>query len=94
METGEVSIHRLKVYRHLRRDGGWRSNREIAAALPDVAYRTVRAHTKALVDLGMLDQAEVFPSHRYRMSDKAEKRNKGYFMRLEQAATVFGLRDT
>lgn len=44
-----------------------------------------------LVDLGLLDQAEVFPAHRYRLSSKADKRNKSYLQRLERAAEVFGI---
>lgn len=91
METGEVSLHRLKVYRFLRDAKGWKSNHEIAAGCDGVSHRTVRLHTKALVDLGILDQAEVFPGHRFRVSEQAEKRNKAYVMRLNAAAEVFGL---
>jgi len=51
-----------------------------------VAPRTARAHPKALVDLGILGQAEVFPAHRYRMSEHAMTRNKMYMIRLKKAA--------
>jgi hypothetical protein len=30
-------------------------------------------------------KAEVFPGHRYRLSEFAEQRNRGYMLRLEQA---------
>jgi DNA-binding transcriptional regulator PaaX len=62
MERSEVSRHEVLVYAALSSNKGrWLSNAEIAAALqPGIAERTVRAHTHRLVDLGLLDQAEVF----------------------------------
>jgi hypothetical protein len=44
-----------------------------------------------LVNLGIFDQAEVFPAHRYRLAEMADKRNKGYALRIEQAMSVFGI---
>jgi hypothetical protein len=44
------------------------------------------------VDANIVDQAEVFPAHRYRLSKKARKRNINYIQRLERAAEVFGLK--
>lgn len=64
---------------------------DIAAATSGIAARTVRAHLVRLVNLGLVDQAEVFPAHRYRLSDKAEKRNKAYLLRLLGAFDVFGM---
>ena len=92
MEKGEISIHEAKVYQALRaRADAWVSNGDLAAAVPGVSARTVRYHTKRFVELGLLDVAEVFPSHRYRWSEFAEKRNAGYLKRLSHAAEVFGL---
>jgi len=90
METNEVSLHRVRVFRFLKSTGAWQTNEEIAKAT-GIASRTARGHTKALVDLNILDQAEVFPAHRYRFSPQAEKRNKAYVMRLRQASEIFGL---
>lgn len=91
-ERNEISIHEVKVYLALRsRRDQWMSNGEIAHLLDGVAPRTVRAHTSKLVQAGIIDQAEVFPAHRYRWSDKAERRNTGYALRLQRAAEVFGL---
>jgi hypothetical protein len=89
METNEVSLHQFKVYDVVRRNGKWVTAKEITDSLDDVAYRTVRAHTRKLVQLGILDVAEVFPAHRYRMSEFAERRNKAYLQRLERAREVF-----
>jgi predicted ArsR family transcriptional regulator len=92
MERNEVSLHEVKIYCLLRsQPGRWLTNQEIGAALTGVAPRTVRAHTKRLVTLGLVNQAEVFPAHRYQWSEMGAKRNLGYSQRLEQAAAVFGL---
>lgn len=89
-ERNEVSIHEVKVFQALAaRSGDWLSNRELAALVEGVSYRTVRAHTMKFVRLGLLDQADVFPAHRYRLAATAGKRNKTYLQRLEQAASVF-----
>jgi predicted ArsR family transcriptional regulator len=69
---------------------GWLTGAEIAKK-SGVVPRTVRAHLLKLVNLGLLDVAEVFPAHRYRISEKAEKRNASYIKRLDAAAEVFGL---
>jgi hypothetical protein len=90
MERGEISLHQVKVFRFVRDTKSWVDNHTIAVGT-GVAPRTARLHTKVLTDLGLFDQAEVFPGHRYRISDFAEKRNKGYLRRLEAAAEVFGL---
>lgn len=90
MERNEISLHETRVYLALRASGGWMTNSEVAAAA-GVAGRTARAHTLRLVGLGVLDLAEVFPAHRYRLSEKAPRRNAAYVNRLEAAAAVFGL---
>lgn len=92
METNEILVHEATVYMSLRKSGNWMTNGEIAkAALRPVAKRTVRRHTKRLVALGLLDLAEVFPGHRYRASDMADKRNAAYINRLKAACDVFGI---
>lgn len=92
LERNEVSRHEVLVYLALasKRDS-WLSNQEIADAT-SVALRTVRAHTKRLVSLGLIDQAEVFPAHRFRWAEKGAKRNASYALRLDAAAQVFGLK--
>jgi hypothetical protein len=44
-----------------------------------------------LVKLGVVEQAEVFPGHRYRISPFAAKRNRGYVDRLVSAADALGV---
>lgn len=90
MEKSEISIHEIKVCDALKKSGNWMTNKEIAKQA-EISDRTVRAHTLKLVKLGLLDQAEVFPAHRYRWSEKAEKRNAGYWVRLKMAANVFNM---
>lgn len=90
MERNEISVHEVRVYVALKAAGGWLTNTEIAEAAK-VAARTARAHTLKLVRLGVLDLAEVFPAHRYRLAELAKKRNTAYVQRLESARAVFGL---
>jgi DNA-binding IclR family transcriptional regulator len=91
MERSEVSRHEVSVYRALEAAGtSWISSREIAERAA-VAPRTARAHVLKLVRLGIVDQAEVFPGHRYRLAEHADKRNRGYFDRLMRAAEVLGV---
>jgi hypothetical protein len=93
MERNEVSRHEVEVIRVLTsHQGQWLTNQQIRDAATDVAPRTVRATTLKLVRLGLLDQAEVFPAHRYRLSGFAAKRNRGYWDRVQQAAEVFGVK--
>jgi DNA-binding transcriptional ArsR family regulator len=93
MEKSEVSIHELKVYLALRKDENqWLTNAEIARLIEgSISQRTVRAHTAKLVRAGLVDQAEVFPGHRFRWATRTGKQSGGYLQRLEKAREVFGL---
>jgi hypothetical protein len=91
MENNEISIHEVRIYRTFTQSPDkWLTNQEVAS-LSDVAGRTARLHTKRLVSIGVLDVAEVFPGHRYRLSEKAGKRDAGYVNRLQKASEVFGI---
>lgn len=91
MEKNEISTHELSIYKIFRINPlRWLSNKE-AAELAKANNRTTRAHTLKLVKMGVLDQAEVFPAHKYRLSAFADKRNGGYVRRLETAAEVLGV---
>jgi len=90
MEQNEISQHEVKVYRALfNQRGEWLSSRDIERLVSGVAPRTIRHHVKKLVDNGLADVAELFPGHRYRWSEKAERRNKSYLLRLQKAQEVF-----
>jgi DNA-binding IclR family transcriptional regulator len=89
MERNELSQHQLRVFEYVKAAGGkWVTANDIALGAK-VAPRTARAHALALVKLGIFDQAEVFPAHRYRLSAFAAKRNRAYMTRLAEAAQVF-----
>lgn len=89
-ETGEISIHETKVFAALKQNVRWLTNHEIAQ-LAGVAERTARAHSRKLVDLGIVDRAQVFPGHRFMLSPAAEERNKQYLTQLEFASGVLGV---
>lgn len=91
MERNEVSAHEVRVWRYLQsKQGEWSDTAEVAAHA-NVARRTAGNHLKRLTTLGLVDMAEVFPSHRYRVAEKADKRNIAYVQRLERAADALGI---
>lgn len=91
MERSEVSIHEVRIFQYLQSvKGGWVTAKDVGEKAR-VAPRTARAHLLRFVQLGVADQAEVFPAHRYRLAAKADKRNGSYVLRLETAVEVFGL---
>jgi predicted ArsR family transcriptional regulator len=89
-ERNEVSVHEARVYLALLAGDRWLTANDVAEQA-SVAPRTARAHCLKLVRLGLVDQVETFPAHRYRWSEKGSKRNRGYLQRLEQAVSVFGI---
>ncbi len=89
MEKNEISIHEIKVFTALE-SKSWKTNKDLSEETK-IPLRTVSFKTKKFVDLGICDLAEVYPGHRYRLSDKASKRNKAYFDRIIQAKSVFGI---
>ena len=91
METNEVSLHQVKVYMAVKASGNSWITSNVIAERAGVSPRTARSHALKLVNLGIFDQAEVFPAHRYRLASTADKRNKGYSLRIEQAISVFGI---
>jgi predicted ArsR family transcriptional regulator len=90
MGRNEISLHELKVFDFVSKSNAWVAANEIAEST-GVAPRTARAHSLKLTKLGLFDVAEVFPAHRYRLSEKADKRNQGYWLRLEKAREVFAI---
>lgn len=87
MSLDEISWHEVKVYQVLRSNPDtWMSNRDIANAIGNIADRTVRAHTRKLVRFKLVDEARVFPGHKYRYSKQGDP---SYSQRLDHAAAVF-----
>ena len=92
MEKNEISVHEVRIFIAVRGlMPKWATSSEIAT-LANVARRTSRQHLLKLTHLGLVECAEVFPGHRYRIADKADKRNGGYLRRLECAVNVFDLK--
>lgn len=90
MERNEISIHEARAYLAFRTAEGWMTSKDLAARA-GIAPRTARLHALRFVQLGIVDQAEVFPGHRYRLSPNARNRNLAYLQRLEQACDIFAL---
>lgn len=89
MTKETTSIHEVKVYLALKSfEGKWASNHELSRFASGVSPRTIRAHVLSMVKLGMVEQMAVFPGHRYRLAEKADKR---LVRRFDAAAEVFGL---
>jgi hypothetical protein len=85
MERTEISIHEVRLFAFMEQNAArWVTSKE-AAAGAKIAERTARAHLLKLVGMNLIDQAEVFPGHRYQLSKLASKRNTGYVTRLRRA---------
>lgn len=83
----QISLHEVRVYQFLRdHPETWFSNSDIAKEVPEVALRTIRAHTKRFFEVGLVEKVQVFPGDHFRFVDSAE--TKDYIERLEEARTV------
>lgn len=86
MERNEISSHEVRFYSALiANKEKWRTARELCKQA-GIAYRTASAFAKKFSELGIIETAEVFPGHRYRLAPKAEKTNAAYTTRLRRAA--------
>lgn len=68
----EISAHEVRIVAALKASGEWMSSRDVAREAK-VAPRTARHHLRRLADIGILEEAEVFPGHRYRFSAKSDR---------------------
>jgi hypothetical protein len=92
MEDSEISLQEVLVYRALcQNQGRWFSDRQLAQQIEGVTARSIRTHCLKLVKHGLVDQPNVFPADRYRLSAEATRPDHPYVRRLEHAATGFGL---
>lgn len=92
IEKNEISIQEAKFYatiKNISKDR-WVTAREVKD-MAEIGGSSSRIYALKLTKLGILDLAEVWPAHRYRVSDKASKRNKAYLQRLENALEVFSI---
>lgn len=89
METSEISLHQLRIFECVRNAGGWVGIKDIVIAT-NSARKTVDNHCRRFVKLGVFDLAEVWPGHRFRVAETAEKRNAAIMERLRKAREVFG----
>jgi hypothetical protein len=89
METTEVSLHQLRIFEFVRDAGRWVSLKDIVAGTA-AARKTADVHCRRFVNLGIFDLAEVWPGHRYRLSELAEKRKAAIIERMRKAREAFG----
>jgi len=88
MEPVQISMHQVRVFRFVRDRGKWVSSTDIAEGA-EVSPRTARHLARTLVGLGIFDQIEMYPGHRYRFSDQADTVNEAYMIRLRDAEEAF-----
>lgn len=93
MNPNKISLHEVLVFAAFSgTKGKWLTNDEVAKRVaPNVRPRTVRLHTKGLADAGILEQAPVFPAHRYRLTEHVPQRGTSYLTRIHAAAEVFAV---
>ena len=70
----EVSVHEVKVWRLFRDLPGEFLSSQQVAKRAGIAPRTARLHCSGLAQVGILDEARVFPGYRYRLSPHAAQR--------------------
>jgi hypothetical protein len=88
VEPTQISMHQIRVFRFVRDYGRWVSSTDIAEGA-EVSPRAARHLARTLVGLGIFDQIEVYPGHRYRFSDQADTLNEAYMIRLRNAEEAF-----
>jgi prophage antirepressor-like protein len=86
-EHAEVSWHLAAVWSLFHRTGECLTNHEIAQRT-GIAPRTARAHTRYLLQVGMLEVHETFPRHLYVLSPQAATRHIGVYQRLQVLTAV------
>ncbi len=85
IENNEISVQEVEVYRFLSTNPGWWITYEVAH-LSGVKKRTAAKHLVRFVQIGLLDEMEMQPSHLYRW--KVQPDNPAYVARLEMASDV------
>jgi predicted transcriptional regulator of viral defense system len=90
VEPTQISMHQVRVFRFVRDHGKWVSSTDIAEGA-EVSPRAARHLARTLAELGIFDQIEVHPGHRYRFSDQADTVNEAYMLRLRNAEEAFGM---
>lgn len=89
MEHPLISRHEIALYRVMKDHPEWHTVHEWAS-LSGIASRTANRHCARLTKLGLLDQMNLFPGYRYRLSAFAEERNRAYLQKLDKAVEVIG----
>jgi DNA-binding IclR family transcriptional regulator len=87
----EISPHAVRVLKVFQDNPQtWFENNEVAER-SSVYARTVRKHTKELVELGILNEQRVFPATKYRLITEPVEDARSHLERYETARTVLGL---
>jgi hypothetical protein len=90
-----ITPHMVRVYSTFRaHPGEWLTNDDLAHCLDGIARRTVRAHTRWLAQLQLVDKTAVLGGYRYRWSVETDARNPTYVDRLLKASQMFGITAT
>jgi hypothetical protein len=78
----------------LRDARAWTTNRKIANKTAGVSERTVRAHTKKLVRLGIAEQWETFGGYFYRLRSQLDEAAIIVRDRLDEAVLITTAHDS
>jgi hypothetical protein len=87
-----VSHHEVLVYLAFKANSHrWMTNEEAAALIPDVALRTVRAHTRKFAGLDIIERVVLSPAHKFRFICSCNGTAAAYVSHIERAAEILGL---
>jgi len=89
-ERAEVSWHEVKIFAALS-DKKWMTVYDVSKK-SGIPRKTCQNHIKRFCNLNLVDLAEVFPRHYYKLSKMIAKRNLSYLTRLKHAAEVMSIR--
>lgn len=89
-ESSEISEKELRTFKAISTKT-WVSNKDIAL-ITKLSRRQVNDYMLKFMKIGLIDQAEVWPEHLYRLSRFAAKRAPGYLERLRFTERVFKCR--
>lgn len=89
-ERAEISWHEVKIFAALS-EKKWMTVYDVSKK-SGIPRKTCQNHMLRFCHLNLVDLAEVFPRHHYRLSKLIAKRNLSYLTRLKHAAEVLGVR--
>lgn len=93
MKRERTSLAEVLVYEAFRVNKAfWLTNADLEEILEEVQPRTIRAHTRELARIKLIEQTPLYPAHRFKWSDEGAESNQEYVDTLEKAKRALEIR--